>query len=101
MWEFILAAVFSTQACGMGFFVRFVALQAQRKSMGPSWLRWVGLVIAPVGVLTGFGPLLGGFWVIGALGYSAMFVWWLMLVAYLFVSPAKERTHSFLLTSKV
>ena len=67
-----MAVVFLSTACGIGLFVRFVALQTHRNSLGPKWLRWVGLVIGPVGILTGLGPVVGGFWVIGALGYAAM-----------------------------
>ena len=99
MWEFILAALFLTQGFGMGLFVTYVAVQAQRRSVGPKWLRWVGLVVAPIGVSAGLGPVLGGFWVIGALGYSLMLVWWLTLVACLVVRQAEERFDPTLLTS--
>ena len=94
MWEFFLAVVFVTQVIGMGLLVRYVALQPQRKTSIPSWLRWTGQVIGPVGILAGFGPVLGGFWLIGVLGYSSMFVWWLMLVAHRLVSAPKDRNQS-------
>lgn len=98
MGEFILAVVFLSTACGIGLFVRFVALQTHRNSLGPKWLRWVGLVIGPVGILTGLGPVVGGFWVIGALGYAAMLMWFLILVAYLVARPGEDRLVAFSLT---
>ena len=101
MWEFILAVVFATQVIGMGLLVRYVALQPQRKTSIPSWLRWTGQVIGPVGILAGLGPVLGGFWLIGVLGYSSMVVWWFMLVAHRVVSARKDRAHSFLSESRV
>ena len=99
MWEFILAALFSANTLGMGLFVAYVFVQARRRSVGPKWLRLAGLVVAPVGVSAGLAPIVGGSWGIGALGYSLMFGWWVMLVAFMFVGQAERRVDPSLMTS--
>ena len=99
MWEFILAVFFLAHAVGAGLFVTYVSVQAQRRSVGPKWLRSVGLVVAAVGVSAGLAPVLGGFWVIGAAGYTLMLAWWVMLAVSSVLGQADQRVDPSLMTS--
>ena len=78
----MLAALFLAHTCGMGLFVAYVSLQALRRSVGPRWFRLIGLGVAPIGVSAGLTPIFGGLWLIGAMGYLLMAMWWLALMAF-------------------